>query len=91
MLITCKSLNCISPKVFSSTSDVSSCPCVIIRIGPSPNIAPKIEKHHAMGTRSMCDLYTNQLLINSRHRYTKIYHILLYIYFISVKSLLLIK
>ena len=39
---TCCSLNCISASVFSSTSTVSSWPCVIMRIGPSPSIAPRM-------------------------------------------------
>lgn len=39
---TCESLNCISASVFSSTSTDNSWPSVIIRIGPSTSIAPRI-------------------------------------------------
>ena len=40
--LTWLSLNCISMRSLSSTSTVSSWPRVIMRIGPSPNIAPRI-------------------------------------------------
>ena len=64
------SLNCISLSDFSSMSLVNSCPSVIILIGPSPSMAPRIGVSILLLAPSPCCLSRCCFCIVSHHLVT---------------------